>query len=119
MGVRVKEEPSDEPIETKLVERTAVSSLPEEPLISESASASSPGLSSGISPSQHSADTEITPPSSLGHPEPFEVKDVMNSGTAPTTKTIQTDIEDLNRDLDGVVKGEEKEEVLLSLEFTK
>jgi len=106
-------------MEIGLVERTAVLSLPEEPLISEGASASSPGLSSGISSSQHSTGTGITFPNSPEHPEPFGVGDVINDGAVPTAKTIRTDIENLNRYPDMVVKEEEKEEVLLSLEFTK
>ena len=102
----------------QIVERTTILSLPGGPLISEGTTASSPDLPSGISSGQYPTDTGITSLSSPEHPGPFEAKDAMNE-VVPTAKTIRTDIEDLNRDPDVVVKEEEKEEVLLSLEFTK
>ena len=105
--------------ENELVERAAILGLPEEPLIIEGISASSPSLSSGISSSQHSTDIEISSPSSVERPELFEVENIVNGGTVPAANAIQTDIEDLDRAPDGVVKGEKREEVLLSLEPTK
>lgn len=91
------------------MERAAVLSLPAQPLVSEDANASSPVLSSGISSSQHSADTEISSPE---HPELSEMEGVMNDGAMSTAKMMQTD-KDLNKVPNEVVG----EEVLLPLEY--